>query len=339
MTIPQITQIESLLSQPQHIVIIPHRNPDGDAMGSTLALAGYLKKKGHTPQVIAPNEYPQFLQWLPGNEEVLIYSQNSDQATEKIMAADLVFTLDFNHFSRTGSDMEAVLKNVVAPIVMIDHHQQPADYAVVTYSDTAMSSTCEMIYHFIDSLGDTELIDKDMASCIYTGIMTDTGSFRFSSTTAQTHQVVAALIAKGANNTEIHQNLNDSWSLSKMQLLGVALKNLRVLEEFNTAYITITQKELDDHNFQKGDTEGFVNYGLTLLGIRFAVIFIENKADNIIKMSLRSKGDFSVNDVAREHYSGGGHINAAGGKSDLNMEDTITHFISILPQYKAQLTQ
>ena len=339
MTIPEITQLKSLLAQPKNIVVIPHRNPDGDAMGSTLALSRYLEKKGHNALVIAPNEYPQFLQWLPGNDYVLIYSQNNEEATQKIKDADLIFTLDFNHFSRTGSDMEAVLEQSPATFVMIDHHQQPADYAAVTYSDTSMSSTCEMVYHFIDFLDDTGLIDKEMASCIYTGIMTDTGSFRFSSTTSKTHTVVAALIDKGADNTDIYQNINDSWSLSKMQLLGVALKNLRVVEEFNTAYITLTQEELDDHNFQKGDTEGFVNYGLALLGIRFAVIFIENKADTIIKMSLRSKGNFSVNDVARTHYHGGGHINAAGGKSDLNMKDTIAHFISILPQYKALLTQ
>jgi phosphoesterase RecJ-like protein len=337
MTAADIKEIHNLLSVPQKIVIIPHKNPDGDAMGSTLALCAYLNKKGHTATVVAPNEYPHFLKWLPGDDATVIYNQQEDKAKQLISDAAVIFTLDFNHFSRTGN-LAPLLEAASAAFVMIDHHQQPGTYAVVTYSDTRMSSTCEMVYHFIDALNDTALIDAGMASCLYTGIMTDTGSFRFSSTTARTHSVISALIEKGADNTAIHQNIYDTNSYTKLQLLGVALKNLRVLPEYNTAYITLTQKELDDHSFQKGDTEGFVNYGLSLDGIIFAVIFIENKADNIIKMSLRSKGDFSVNDVARTHYEGGGHINAAGGKSDLNMTDTVVQFISILPDYKAMLS-
>jgi phosphoesterase RecJ-like protein len=220
---------------------------------------------------------------------------------------------------------------------MIDHHQEPDDYALVTYSDTSMSSTCEMVYHFIDMLGDTQDIDADMASCLYAGIMTDTGSFRFPSTTKTTHEVVARLIEKGANNALIHQAILDTNSYSKLQLLGVALNNLKVLPQYKTAYITLTQKELDDHKFQKGDTEGFVNYGLSLDGIIFAVIFIENRVDNIIKMSLRSKGDFSVNEFARKHYEGGGHTNAAGGRSLLSMSKTVNQFIDTLASYKSVL--
>ena len=208
---------------------------------------------------------------------------------------------------------------------------------MVTYSDTTMSSTCEMVYHFIEMLQGTEHIDADMATCLYTGIMTDTGSFRFPSTTALTHNVVSALIQKGANNGSIHQNIYDTNSFSKLQLLGVALNNLKVLPEYNTAYITLNQKELDDHKFQKGDTEGFVNYGLSLQGIIFAVIFIENKSDGIIKMSLRSKGDFSVNEFARSHYEGGGHTNAAGGRSTLSMKKTVAQFIDTLAAYKSVL--
>jgi phosphoesterase RecJ-like protein len=337
MTAADIKAIHNLLSLPKKIVIIPHKNPDGDAMGSTLALCTYLNKKGHSATVIAPNDYPHFLKWLPGDEATILYNKEEDKAKQHIQDAEVIFTLDFNHFSRTGN-LEPLLEAASATFVMIDHHQQPGTYALVTYSDTSMSSTCEMVYHFIDALNDTDVIDAGMASCLYTGIMTDTGSFRFSSTTAKTHKVIAALIEKGADNTAIHQNIYDTNSYTKLQLLGVALKNLRVLPEYRTAYITMTQKELDDHSFQKGDTEGFVNYGLSLDGIIFAVIFIENKADNIIKMSLRSKGDFSVNDVARTHYEGGGHINAAGGKSDLNMDDTVAQFISILPDYKAMLS-
>ncbi len=331
-----IKTTRALLSTPKSIVVVPHKNPDGDAMGSTLALCMYLNKAGHEALVIAPNEYPHFLKWLPGNDNVLIFSSSSKEAKEKIEHAQLIFTLDFNDFSRAG-DLEELLAASNADFIMIDHHQQPSDYAAVTYSDTSMSSTCEMVYHFLDALEVADHIDAEMASCLYTGIMTDTGSFRFPSTTAITHQVIAKLIASGADNSGIHRNIYDTNSHSKLQLLGVALKNLRIVPEYKTAYISLSQKELDDHNFQKGDTEGFVNYGLSLKGIIFAVIFIENKADNIIKMSLRSKGSFSVNEFARAHYNGGGHTNAAGGKSDFPLETTIAQFISILPQYKDKL--
>ncbi len=331
-----IKTVTSLLNTPKSIVIVPHKNPDGDAMGSTLALCKYLNSQGHNATVVAPNEYPHFLKWLPGHENVIIYNAMTKAATQKIKDADLIFTLDFNHLSRTG-DMEQVLAKATADFIMIDHHQQPSDYAVVTYSDTSMSSTCEMVYHFLDALGVADHIDADMASCLYTGIMTDTGSFRFPSTTAVTHEVIAKLIAAGADNARIHRNIYDTNSHTKLQLLGVALQNLRILPKYKTAYITLSQKELDDHKFQKGDTEGFVNYGLSLQGIIFAVIFIENRSEGIIKMSLRSVGDFSVNEFARAHYEGGGHTNAAGGKSDLSLEDTVTQFISILPRYKDKL--
>ena len=239
-----ITKVHELLSSPKSIVIIPHKNPDGDAMGSTLALNKYLCKTGHSSIVIAPNEYPHFLKWLPGQDDVLIYNAFAKAAKEKIQQADIIFTLDFNHLSRTG-EMEDLLNEVESTFIMIDHHQQPADYALVTYSDTKMSSTCEMVYHFLDKLNAVGEMDADMATCLYTGIMTDTGSFRFPSTTAMTHEVVAALIKKGAKNASIHQDIYDTNSFSKLQLLGVALNNLKVLREYNTAYITLTQRELD----------------------------------------------------------------------------------------------
>jgi len=221
--------------------------------------------------------------------------------------------------------------------IMIDHHQQPDDYAKYMYSDVSMSSTCEMVYNFIEMLDDLDKIDADIATCLYTGIMTDTGSFRFPSTTSATHHIIGNLIKKGANNSEIHNNIMDTNSYERTQLLGRALSNLKVIPEYRTAYITLSQDELNLFNFKKGDTEGFVNYGLSLKGIIFAAIFIENHQENIIKISLRSKGDFSVNELSRTHFSGGGHTNAAGGKSDLNMNDTIDKFISILPQYKQDL--
>ena len=331
-----IAKIKELLSTPKSIVIVPHKNPDGDAMGSALALHKYLTKKGHSSIVISPNEYPHFLQWMPGQEDVLIYNAFAKAAQEKIQQADLIFTLDFNDLSRTGT-MEDALAAARVPFIMIDHHQSPAAYAIVTYSDTTMSSTCEMVYHFIDKLEETALIDADMASCLYAGIMTDTGSFRFPSTTSTTHRVIANLMEKGAKNNMIYEAVHDTNSYSKLQLLGIALKNLNVLPEYKTAYITLTQKELDNHKFQKGDTEGFVNYGLSLKGIIFAVIFIENRADKIIKMSLRSKGHFSVNEFARAHYEGGGHTNAAGGRSTLTMKKTIAQFLDTLADYKSVL--
>jgi phosphoesterase RecJ-like protein len=200
-----------------------------------------------------------------------------------------------------------------------------------------MSSTSEMIFNLIEMLGGVDHIDSNIATCLYTGIMTDTGSFKFSCTTTRTHEIIGTLIAKGANNAQIHNNVYDTFSYNQLQLLGCALKNLNVLPEYKTAYLTLSQEELNQFNFKKGDTEGFVNYGLALESIVFSVIFIENQQDNIVKISLRSKGNFSVNEFARAHFEGGGHINAAGGKSDLNLRDTIEKFISILPSYKKAL--
>lgn len=329
--------VEKLLASTQEIIIVGHKNPDGDAVGSCLGLSFFLKSLGHSTTVIMPNDFPDFLKWLPGVEEIIIYEREKEQSSELINAADLVFTLDFNSLDRVG-ELQTVLENTAAKFVMIDHHQQPADYAVATYSDVKMSSTSEMVFHFMDALGHAEKLSKEIAINLYTGIMTDTGSFRFSSTSPTTHRVAAKLIEAGAESAIVNQNVYDTNSPDRMKLLGVALNNLVILPELHTAYITLTQKDLDDHNFKKGDTEGFVNYALSVKGINFAVIFIENKQENIVKISFRSKGRFSVNDFARNHYSGGGHINAAGGKSSQDLNKTINEFISILPRYKNELT-
>ena len=333
-----IQVVKNLLVSPQKIVIIGHKNPDGDAVGSSLGLSLLLKSLGHITTVIMPNDFPDFLKWLPGVEEIIIHERETKLSTENIEIADIIFTLDFNSLDRVGGDLQSVLEKSSAKFVMIDHHQQPADYAVATYSDVSMSSTCEMVFHFIDVLGQSEKITEEMAINLYTGIMTDTGSFRYPSTTPTTHRVIARLIEAGAHSATIHQNIYDTNSMERMKLLGLALNNLHVLKEYNTAYITLTQQDLDTHAFKKGDTEGFVNYALSVQGIIFAVIFIENKQENIVKMSLRSKGDFSVNDFAREHYSGGGHINAAGGRSLDSLNKTVTDFISTLSRYKNELT-
>ncbi len=324
-----ILALKELLATPKKIAIIPHKSPDGDAMGSTLALYHFLQKENHHATVISPNDFPNFLAWLPSSENVLIFETNKEISTQTILDAEIVFTLDFNALHRTG-EMEHVLNKVTVPMVMIDHHQKPDGYAKYTYSDTAFGSTCEMVYNFITFLGKKELIDKTIATCIYTGITTDSGSFRFPSTTSKTHRIVADLIDIGINNSEIHNLLFDNNSYNRLQLLGRALQNMKVFPELKTSYISLSQKELDEFHYEKGDTEGVVNYGLTIKGIEFAAIFIEHRDENIIKISFRSQGSFDVNQFARDHFNGGGHINAAGGKSYDTLENTIKKFEKII---------
>jgi phosphoesterase RecJ-like protein len=319
----EISTVQELLSIPKKIAIIPHRSPDGDAMGSTLALYHFLLKINQQPIIIAPNDFPNFLGWLPGAENVLIYENDRKNCTTILNEAELVFTLDFNALHRTG-EMEQVLNKLTVPFIMIDHHQKPDDYAAVTYSDTSIGSTCEMIFNFISYLGKIDLLDKTIGTCIYTGIMTDSGSFRFPSTTSKTHKVVAELIDLGVENSKIHNQVFDSNSFNRLQLLGRALQNMKIIPERKTAYISLSQKELDEFHYVKGDTEGVVNYALSIEGIHFAAIFIEHRDENVIKISFRSQGSFDVNQFARDHFQGGGHINAAGGKS----YDTLAHAIN-----------
>lgn len=329
-----IEGVKQLLTSPKKIAIIPHRNPDGDAMGSTLGLYHYLKLKGHDPIVIVPNEFPDFLAWLPSSNTVRIFEREVDTVTKILEAAEIIFTLDFNVLSRTGDQMEAALKKLKAPFIMIDHHQKPGDYAMYTFSDTTFGSTCEMVYHFIDAIGEKNLIDKTIATCLYTGIVTDSGSFRYPSTTGTTHRVVADFIDKGIDNTAIHSLLFDNHSHNRVLILARALQNMKVMPAFKTSYTSLSQDELTSLGNNKGDTEGIVNYGLGMKDIVFTAFFTENKDEGIIKISFRSKGDFDVNAYAREHFSGGGHINAAGGKSTESLEATIQKFIATLAHTK-----
>ena len=325
MKIQDIQAIQLLLSTPKKIAIIPHRGPDGDAMGSTLGLYHFLLKNNHHPVVVAPNEFPDFLAWMPGAETVKIFEKDKENCTKILEDAELIFTLDFNSLHRVG-EMEHVLAQLKAPFILIDHHQKPDDYATFTYSDTSFGSTCEMIYNFILFLGKKHDIDKTIGTCIYTGILTDSGSFRFPKTTGTTHRIIAELIDLGVENTEIPTLLFDNSSFGRLQILGRALQNMKVITEHKTAYITLTQDELNSFGYVKGDTEGIVNYGLSIKGIVFAAIFIENKEEKIIKISFRSQGDFDVNQFARDYFNGGGHRNAAGGKSEVSMEETIRKF-------------
>lgn len=333
----QLTALKTFLNTPKNIVIIGHKGPDGDAVGSTLALSMYLKKRKHNTSVLIPNDFPDFLKWMPQSDSMLIYEKVPATSKSIIEKADLIFTLDFNSLSRVGEDLQVVLEQSGKTFAMIDHHQLPEDYATYQFSDVNVCSTAQMVYHFMEMMDDLALLDKEIATCLYTGIMTDTGSFRFSSTSATTHKVTAHLIEQGIDNAAIHQAVFDTNSPNRMQLLGVALQNLVILNEFNTAYITLSQDELDKHNFQKGDTEGFVNYGLSIKNVKFAAIFIENKQEDIIKISFRSIGSFNVNQFARNYFNGGGHNNAAGGKSNLCMDETVNQFITKLQAHKSEL--
>lgn len=324
-----IQAIQLLLATPKKIAIIPHRGPDGDAMGSTLALYHFLLKNNHHPVVVSPNEFPDFLAWMPGSETVKIYEKDKENCTKILEEAELIFTLDFNALHRVG-EMEQVLERLTAPFIMIDHHQKPDNYATFIYSDTAFGSTCEMVYNFISFLDKKQDLDKTIATCIYTGILTDSGSFRFPKTTGTTHRIIAELIDLGVENTVIPTLLFDNSSYNRLQLLGRALQNMKVMADHKTSYTSLTQEELNSFEHIKGDTEGIVNYGLSIKGIVFTAIFIENKEEGIIKISFRSQGNFDVNQFARDHFQGGGHSNAAGGKSETSMEETLLKFESLV---------
>lgn len=326
-----ISDLKNLLSTAQKIVIIPHRNPDGDAMGSSLAMYHFLIKMSHDVQVIVPNEFPDFLAWMPGSESVLVFEKDRATTTAIIEKSTLIFALDFNALHRVG-ELEKNLETLTTPFVMIDHHQAPTDFAKYTFSDTAFGSTCEMVYHFIEDLGLKNLIDKDIATCIYTGILTDSGGFKYPKTTGTTHRIVADLIDLGVENTKIPSLLYENSTLARLQLMGRAFENIKVFADKKTAYTTLSQRELDHFHFTKGDTEGLVNYGLSIKDIIFAAIFIENKQENIVKISFRSKGDFDVNDFSRQHFEGGGHINAAGGKSSLSLTETVLKFEKLVQE-------
>lgn len=331
----QIKKLKELLSTPKNIIITAHKNPDGDAMGSALAMSNYLILKGHKTTVLVPNEIPDFLHWLPGNNKVLIYEEHQKKCKDVFKKADVIFCLDFNNLKRID-ELGDLVRVSSAVKVLIDHHQQPEDFAQFVFSDTNYDSTSHLIYDFIELLGDKNLINKSIANCLYTGIMTDTGSFRFPSTTAKTHLVTAALINAGAENAKVYDLIYDNNKENKIRLLGYCLsEKMKVLEEFDTAFISLTKEELSKYDYKSGDTEGVVNYALSLEGIKFAAFFSETEDE--IRISFRSKGKFSVNNFARLHFNGGGHTNAAGGNADASMDETISKFISLLPQYRSEL--
>ncbi len=337
MNAKQIKEAKALLSKPKNIVIITHWSPDGDAMGSSLGLYNYLIQLDHKVNVITPNDYPSFLFWLPGNKKVTDFSKNTKSGKSLLAKADIIFCLDFNSLKRIDMVGNEVAKSSAVKF-MIDHHQQPDDFADYMLHNVQACSTCELVFEFMQLMGHKKLMNKDIGNCLYTGIMTDTGSFRFPSTTAKTHYIVASLIEAGAENAEIHNRIYDGNSEGKLKLLGFSLsEKLVVLKEFKTAFFHLTESELLKYNYQKGDTEGVVNYALSIEGIRFAAFLVER--DGIVKISFRSRGSFDVNMFARKHFSGGGHKNAAGGMSALGLKKTIQMFETLLPEYKTQLNR
>ena len=308
----EISEINHLLVPENNIVIVTHHNPDGDAIGSSLGLKHYLKTKGIDAIVITPNDFPKFLKWMPEAKKILIADYKRKMAGEAIYNADVIFCLDFNSPTRIGILGDWVTKSK-AKKVLIDHHQMPEQFDYV-YSDTAVPATCQMVYHFIQANNDEKLVNLDIAQCLYTGIMTDTGGFRFRSTSATTHRIVADLIEKGADPAVITSNTWDTNTISRLHLLSLVLSRIELTKEGKVAILWLKRSELKEYGFEKGDTEGFVNYGLSVLGTKMAVFFMEDLYEDFIKISFRSKDSVDTNQFARKHFDGGGHINASGGK-------------------------
>jgi phosphoesterase RecJ-like protein len=335
MTHAEYQEIKDLLSVRKTIAILTHKNPDGDAMGSSLGLYNYLLRKGHRTYVITPNEYPSFLHWLPGNDKVIEYSENPTRVETLLKKADIIFCLDFNALRRIDK-LGALVKKSKAIKILIDHHLQPEKFSHYIMCDKQSCSTAQLVFDFIVALGDKKLINKKIANCLYTGIMTDSLNFKISTTTPHTHRVVADLIEAGAQNTLAYANIYENNTESRIRLIGHCLvKEMKVLKEYNTAFIALSASDLKKFNFQKGDTEGVVNYPLSIEGIRFSALFTEMK--NEIKISFRSSGKFDVNKFARKHFNGGGHLNAAGGEAHTTLDEAITKFVNILPEYRDEL--
>ncbi|MFT4204423.1 MAG: bifunctional oligoribonuclease/PAP phosphatase NrnA [Chitinophagaceae bacterium] len=333
-----ITDFYPLLSTSGDVVITMHQKPDGDALGSTLGLSHFLRKLGFRTKVISPTNWPHFLSWLPGCKEVIDYESNLALSESLIKDADFIFCLDFNVFSRT-KNMELLLEKSTAVKVLIDHHEEPQKKAFqYGVSDVQKSSTCEMVYDFIADAGYAHLIDREIATCLYTGLMTDTGVFRFVSTKASVHQIVAHFKHIGLNHTAIHEKVYDSFRETRLRFLGNALLNrMEVFYQYNAALMVIPRSDLIHFNTQTGDSEGLVNYMLALEGIKFAAIVID-RDENARKWSFRSKGTFDVNRFARAHFNGGGHKNAAGGISTEPLEDAVRKFKDVLEAYETELS-
>jgi phosphoesterase RecJ-like protein len=333
-----LASLTELLDQPRKIVITTHHKPDGDAMGSSLGLYNYLIQQGHHARVITPTDYPDFLSWMPGNGDVIIYTENTELSATLIADAEIIFCTDFNSLSRIN-DMGVLVGKSSAYKVMIDHHLEPEDFDDYRHWDINACAAAQLVYTFIvDKLNKKEFINKDVATCLYTGIMTDSASFRLPNTTSTVHRIVAELIDAGANNARIHDLVYNSASENRLRFLGHCLANcLEILPEYNTAIISVNKTDIARFNVNTGDTEGIVNYALSIATVRLAAFIVER--NDKVKLSLRSKGEFPANEICKKYFNGGGHRNAAGGQSDEPLDVTINKFKSILPEYKTLLIQ
>lgn len=315
---------EKLEEEKQKIIITAHRSPDGDAIGSSLALYHYLIKKGHEVNVVVPDAFPNFIAWLPGTDSILVYEDKKEEVEHLIAEASVIFCLDYNDLSRVG-DLSEVLEQSTAYKAMIDHHLHPSDFCDWMHSDTDSCSTAQMIYEFIEKQDDLDLIDTSIAENIYCGIVTDSGSFRFPSVQAKTHLIAADLIQRGLKHSSVHERLFDTNTLKRLHLLGFSLnEKLRVLEDVPVALIDLSLEESRKFDVQKGDTEGLVNYALSVEGVKMAA-FIREDTEKV-KMSFRSKGDIPVNEFSNTYFNGGGHKNAAGGMCKEPFDKTLELF-------------
>ena len=332
-----IADLEKLLANAvnPNIVITTHHKPDADALGSSLGLYNYFTQKGIKAQVITPTDYPEFIHWMPGNDTVINFEAEEAKSAELVKAADFIFCLDFNVLKRINA-LGDIVEAATATKVMIDHHQSPGDFAEYVLWTTKASSTCELIYQFIKEMGDEALINADIANCLMAGIIADTGSFKFDSTTANTFRIAAELTEKGANSNEIQTQLFDNNSFTRTKLMGFAAsERLEILEEYNTALMYLTADDLKRFNVKTGDTEGFANIGLSIKGIKLSTIIIDRTV--LVKMSFRVKGDFPAHEFSAKYFNGGGHQKASGGQSELTLEETIAKFKDALKEYKDYL--
>lgn len=317
-----IADIIPILSTPKKIFITTHHKPDGDAIGSSLGLYHFLVQLGHQPVVVAPSDVPDFLQWMPGIGQVLNYEAEPKASLQQLASADLIFCLDFSRLDRVKS-LEPHLRNAAQPKVLIDHHLNP-ELEVFQYGicNSDKSSTCEMVYDFIRFWHRSDLLNTDIMQCLYTGLVTDTGSFRYPATTASVHEMVADFKGKGFNHTVVHENVFDNDKESRLRLLGFALsERMELFPEHKLAIIHLSRQDLEKFHTGTGDTEGIVNFPLTIAGISISVLLTERKDE--IKLSFRSRGNVDVSTFAQKNFNGGGHFNAAGGSSKENMETTL----------------
>ena len=330
-----LAAFKELLELPKRIVITTHINPDADALGSSLGLAGYLLKQGHQVCVITPTDYPKFLNWMEGNDDVLIFEGNEEKSKYLVENADLIFCLDFSSLNRIG-ELGQMVADSDAEKVLIDHHLNPETFAKYVLWSTEAAATAELVYDLIEMLGDADKLTKGMAEALYAGLMTDTGNFRHPSTTPHVHNIVANLMELGADISKVSHKVYDNNSLDRMRLLGFALnERLEIIEGSNVAYFYLTLEDKKRFKYQTGDTEGLVNYGLGIEGINVSAIFIEDP--DKVKISFRSFGDIPVNELSRKYFNGGGHKNAAGGATSDSLEDTIKLFRELVTKQTKEL--